>query len=225
MPMLAMSRLFLLALAALAFCSGCRSFVPFTHEIRTEYGLSDNEVRNLQFYISDAVTLRREVESGGHQVTPGHKLLVVSGKTIEEVFIAAKTPGVATKVTPASIFVSFEPGTALEFTTKNARISLNNDFVRPSRLDRAFLGQSFAAPPDPFPGNNNEVAGPRPISDELGGNFWLAVDSSNHIFFANKAWEVDLDGGTQAHLVIGTDSLEEVEKKRTVLPGMRLQNN
>ncbi len=223
------SRLAALAFAALAFvASGCRSFVPFTHEIRNEYHLTDAEVRNLQFYVSSTVTLRREIEQGGRQVTPGHKLLLVMGKTIEEVVIPEKTPGVAVKVTPLSIFVSFEPGTSLEFTVKNARISDNSFFMHPlspaapNRIERAFFGQAFAQPPDPFPGNN-QVASPSPLTEDLGGNYWLATDGSGHLFFANKAWET-VDDTTGAHLLIDTDQLEEVEKKRTVLPGVRLQN-
>ncbi|UQA61751.1 DNA-directed RNA polymerase [Polyangium aurulentum] len=224
-------------LAALAFtalalvASGCRSFVPFTHEIRNEYHLTDAEVRNLQFYVSSTVTLRREIESGGRQVTPGHKLLLVMGKTIEEVVIPAKTPGVAVKVTPLSVFVSFEPGTSLEFTIKNARISDNVGFHRPmalapaapSRLERAFFGQTFAQPPDPFPGNSQVASSSPLLTEDLGGNYWLATDSAGNLFFANKAWET-VDDTSQAHLLIDTDQLEEVEKKRTVLPGVRLQN-
>jgi hypothetical protein len=220
-----------LAFAALVLSTqaGCKSLVPFTHEIRTEHGLKDEEVKNLQFYSSHGITLRREIESGGRQVTPGHKLLLVSGKTIEEVVIPAKTPGVAVKVGPRSIAVSFEPGTSLVFTVKSSRLSLENGFLRPVPLQASFaqppfanlLGQQFAQSPDPFPGNNE---GPAPLGDDSSGNYWLDSDGSGHVGFAGKAWNGEEDS-LQAHLLIDSDSLEEVDKKRTVLKGVQLDSH
>src|SRR5262245_25659746 len=90
------------AVASSAIClfvTGCgASLVPFTHETRVENNLSVEEIKNLQFYVSHRITLRRELESGGRQITGSHKLLVVSGKTIEEVVIEEKTPGIAVAV-------------------------------------------------------------------------------------------------------------------------------
>jgi hypothetical protein len=182
-------------------------------------------VRNLQFYVSEDITLRREIESGGRQVTSGHKLLVVSGKTIEEVVIPEKTPGVATKVTATSIFVSFEPGTSLEFMVKGARLGGLSRVRAPSpepRFERALLGQTFATPPNPFPGDSRPRA-TSPLFDEgeIGGDYWLAVDGAGNLFFASKAWEAT-DESASARLLIDTDSLEDVEEKRTVLPGVKL---
>lgn len=225
-----------LALAALSLSSGvgCASYVPFTHELRTEHGLTDDEVRNLQFYVSHGVTLRREIESGGRQVTPGHKLLLVSGKQIEEVVIPAKTPGVAVKVGPRAIAVSFEPGTSLVFTVKSSRLALENNFLRPIANDFArngfakpplgpnLLGQEFAQSPDPFPGNNDPGrSSAAPLGDDSSGNYWLDSDGAGRISFANKLWNGEEDS-LQAHLLINSDSLEEVDKKRTVLKGVQL---
>lgn len=224
-----------LAFVALALSTGtgCKSLVPFTHEIRTEHGLKDDEVKNLQFYVSHDVTLRREIESGGRQVTPGHKLLLVSGKQIEEVFIPAKTPGVAIKVGPRSIAVSFEPGTSLVFVVKSSRLALEGGFLRPVPLQDSFaeapvgrmslgnlLGQQFAQSPDPFPGNSE---GPAPLSDDVSGNYWLETDSASRVGFAGKVWNGEEDT-LQAHLMIDADSLEEVDKKRTVLKGVQLDS-
>ena len=43
-----------------AFSTGCASYVPFTEELRSENDLHEAELRNLQFYTSSEVTLRRE---------------------------------------------------------------------------------------------------------------------------------------------------------------------
>jgi len=222
------------ALVALSLSglTGCRSFIPFTHEIRTEHGLTDDEVKNLQFYTSHGITLRREIESGGRKVTPGHKLLLVSGKSIEEVVIPAKTPGVAVKVGPRALAVSFEPGTSLVFTVKSSRLALDDGgFLRPVARDSGMferrvvnlLGQEFAQPPDPFPGNTTGTS-TAPIGDDASGNYWLDTDGAGRITFAGKLWNSEEDS-MQAHLLIDSDLLEEVEEKRNVLHGVKLQSN
>src|SRR5271170_4364640 len=123
--------------------AGCRTFVPFTQEIRDQNHLSEAELKNLQFYVSGTITLRRELESGGRQVTGNHKLLLVAGKSIEEVVIEAKTPGICVGVGPHQLSVSFEQGTAIDFAPMGARLSapgVNAFAIAPSD-------------PDPFPGN------------------------------------------------------------------------
>jgi hypothetical protein len=221
-----------LSVLALTTLGGCASYIPFTHELRTEHGLTDEEVKNLQFYVSHDITLRREVESGGRKVTPGHKLLLISGKQIEEVVIAAKTPGVAVKVGPRAIAVSFQPGTAMVFTVKGSRLALENGFLRPVALDgqqdfatrpfAALLGQQFAKPPNPFPGNDSNTPTSVIPSDDASGNYWIDSDNVGKVQFAEKEWNAE-DNTQQAHLLIDSDSLENVDKKRTVLSGVKLE--
>lgn len=243
-----------LATLALSGLTGCASLVPFTHEIRTEHGLTDDEVKNLQFYTSHGITLRREIESGGRKITPGHKLLLISGKQIEEVVIPAKTPGVAVKVGPRALAVSFEPGTSLVFTVKGSRLAggfgaqfglaerspqmMRDDrnFLRPLALDPSpaspfernvtnLLGQAFAQPPNPFPGNdgNEPLTGASTVAgDDASGNYWLDTDGAGRISFAGKLWNSEEDS-MQAHLLIDSDLLEEVDKKRNVLHGVKLE--
>src|SRR5690349_20861134 len=41
---------------------GCaKNLVPFTQEMRVEHRLTDQDLKNLQFYVSHRVTLRREL--------------------------------------------------------------------------------------------------------------------------------------------------------------------
>ncbi len=221
-----------LAAVALTVFGGCKSLVPFTHELRTEHGLTDDEIKNLQFYVSHDITLRREIESGGRKITPGHKLLLISGKQIEEVVIAAQTPGVAVKIGPRALAVSFQPGTALVFGVKSSRLAMDDrGFLRPVPIDMhasqkrefsALLGQQFAKPPNPFPGNNDQAVGSSISTDDVSGNYWIDSDNSGRIEFAEKAWNAE-ESTLQAHLLIDSDSLENVDKKKTVLSGVKLE--
>ena len=200
----------LVAAAAVALLStGCRGLIDFTHELRDQHSLTRDELKNLQFYTSSTITLRRELESGGKQITGNHKLLLVAGKTIEEVVIESKTPGIALAVRDHSITVSFEQGTSLEFVA-------SGNGARP--------GETYAAPPDPFPGNSPERREPEPVLLQgYFGPYALAVGSSSQVVFQGKTFEAVGDS-LKAHLLIAGESFEETVKKNKTLPGMRLPN-
>lgn len=208
------------AMTALSvFAAGCGStLVSFTHETRIENNLTVEEIKNLQFYVSHRITLRRELESGGRQITGSHKLVVVSGKTIEEVVIEEKTPGIAVAVGPNAISVSFEQGSSMEFSARDGR--LQGDAPTSS-------GGSFATAPDPFPGNNGggqpEGFIPSPsASGSFTGNYFLQIEPGGHITFQTKSFDA-IDDSFKAHLMIDSDTLEDVVKNRKVLPGLRLK--
>lgn len=200
---------------------GCgSSLVPFTHEIRAQHGLTDADLKNLQFYVSHRITLRRELESGGRQVTGNHKLLLVSGKTIEEVVVEEKTPGIVVAIGNGVLSISFEQGSSLEFT-----VAGSGDGGRVSSPRPAPGG--FAEPPDPFPGNSprrQPDPEPEPLApspDSLTGNYWLAVGPTGRLTYQGKLFE-PVEETSQAHLLIDAESLEEVVESRKVLPGVRL---
>lgn len=230
-------------LAAAAFAAGstgCSSFVPFTYELRAQHRLSDDEVKNLQFYSSHKITLRREVQSEDRQITPGHKLRLVSGKSVEEVVIPAKTPGVAVRVSQRAVSVSFTNGTSLDFVSGSRSPALGSygDLLQPfavsegtyrprAALRTNLFGQGYAEPP---PGKSGPVKvvnnNPPPITpayDDPSGSYFLAQESSGQIAFAGLSWE-GVEETMQAHLLIRSDKLEETEERRTVLPGVRLDN-
>ena len=207
------SLLVFVAASLLALClAGCGPrLVPFTHELRVQHNLSDKDLRNLQFYVSHRITLRRELESGGSQVTPGHKLLLVSGKTIEEVVIEEHTPGVAVDVRNRTLAVSFEPGSAMFFSAA----------ADPGTSEPALA--SFATPPNAFPGNEGQPEPeilPAP-SGAYGGSYWLATEPGGRVPYQGRAFEA-IEESLKAHLLIDAESLEEVVEERKVLPGVRL---
>jgi hypothetical protein len=191
---------------------GCASYVPFTQELRNEHKLTADDLRNLQFYNSHSITLRRELARGDRQVTGNHKLLVIAGKQIEEVVIEQHTPGVLVAAGETSLQISFEEGTFVEFTVRGPE---------PLR-DPLVPSGGFAEPPDPFPGDRPERPEPAPQTFFAGsGNYWLLPFDGGQINFQGKAY--DAAGDTSlAHLVISTESLESVEEERTVLKGRKL---
>jgi hypothetical protein len=189
---------------------GCSSLVPFTHEIRTQNNLTDQDLQQLQFYVSHDVTLRREVHSTGRDISEGH-LKLRSGKTIEEVVIEEHTPGVAMAISYEAITVSFEEGSALQF-------GLRTGEPLPAREGPPSIG-GFAEPPEPFPGDDH-VAPHEPMTD-LYGNYWLDANSDSLVVFQGKQWET-VEQSFRTHLMIDAESLEEVVESRTTLKGRRL---
>lgn len=195
-----------------ALLTGCASYVPFTQELRNEHKLAADDLKNLQFYNSHTITLRRELARGDSQVTGGHKLLVIAGKQIEEVVIEQHTPGVVITAGETSLQVSFEEGTFLEFTVRG-----------PEPLRDPIAPGGFAEPPDPFPGDKPQPQArqPEPTFFAGTGNYWLLPFDNGQINFQGKSY--DAVGDTSlAHLVISTESLESVEEERTVLKGRKL---
>ncbi|WP_437735205.1 DNA-directed RNA polymerase [Sorangium sp. So ce1335] len=202
-----------LAVAALLAVTGCGPrLVPFTHELRVQHGLTDRDVKNLQFYVSHEVALRRELTADRSEITSSHKLLLVSGKVIEEVVVEERTPGVVVDARAGVLAVSFEPGASLAFSAA----------PEPEPPAPAFLG--FATPPEPFPGNAAPLlAGPSPAGEggSFGGNYWLAARPGGEVRYQGKVFTA-IEGSLRAHLLIDADALEEVVESRKVLPGVRL---
>jgi hypothetical protein len=190
--------------------TGCGAgLIPFTHELREQNRLTDDEIKNLQFYVSHKVTLRRELESGGRQVTGSHTLLLTSGKSIEEVVVEPKTPGIALTVKGAMISISFEPGSSFDFVVEGGKPTVLSD--------PAVAG---ARAPDPFPGNYARPPESLP-ERSLSGNYWLWVEPTGQVNFGGKAFDA-IDDSAQAHLLIDADTLKQVVQNHKVLPGIRL---
>lgn len=200
-----------LVLGALSFGSGCASYVPFTQELRDQHHLEAKQLQNLQFYNSHPIVLRREVQRGNSQVTSGHKLLVIAGKQIEELVIEEHTPGVVVGVSEMALKVSFEEGSFMEFSLRDA------GFAEPVMVSSG----RFAEAPDPFPGDRTLQPPPRQHHLDGTGNFWLLPHGGSSVSFQGQTWEV-LGQTQQSHLVISTESLESVEEEKTVLKGRKL---
>ncbi|MBI4700361.1 MAG: hypothetical protein HY744_04185 [Deltaproteobacteria bacterium] len=161
------------------------------------------------------MTLRREIDTGSRQVTGQHRLVLTSGKLVEEVVVEKLTPGVAVAVDEASLTISFEPGSSLVFAPTGGGRPLPP------------LSDGFAEPPqDPFPAEHSGTwrrPAPRPPSEEpFGGNYWLAAQPDGALVRLGGRLFQAVEESLQAHLLIDAESLEEQVERRTTLGGRTL---
>ena len=85
---------------------GCGSRIWVTDEVRNQVG--DQGLHDLQMYVSSDIVLQRVLKSEETGVTKNHTLRIDKGLKMEEVIIAASTPGVIVKADDKRIAVSFE---------------------------------------------------------------------------------------------------------------------
>lgn len=120
---------------------GCQTYqpkavvdkVPFTHQMRLKHNLTPEEIKRLQFYVSDKIILHRIVTADDREILRG-KLILSSGKTVEEVVVKKGTPGIAVDVKDDAIDVSFEEGTFLPFA-RNTELFPEKYFLAVTKSD------------------------------------------------------------------------------------------
>lgn len=86
----------------------CKNLVPYTDSLKTKYNLSDEQLKHLQFYVSNPIVIQRKLTAENNtQVTAG-KIKVVNGEKVEEVVIPTGTKGVLVKNDNGKFEISFE---------------------------------------------------------------------------------------------------------------------
>jgi hypothetical protein len=123
----------LMLCALVPAAAGCVRRAPFTHEMREKYNLSDEDLKQVPFYLSDTIALRRVTGGREAQVVKGRSLRLVESATVEEVRIRHRTPGLAEQAGKYSMQVSFEEGQSLTFGTTEDEVK------RPDGDGRYFL--------------------------------------------------------------------------------------
>ena len=82
----------------------------FTEDLRTENNWTDQELQQIQFYLSEDIVLRRQL-SGTQSTIDGGSIRVINGNKVEEIVIRQGTPGVLIKRPKEDRFaVAFEGG-------------------------------------------------------------------------------------------------------------------
>ncbi len=193
------------ALSATPFVAACgAAHRPFTHELRRAHELGPSELARLQFYVSDTITLRREVNEGSRAISSAHRLVLVEGKTVEEVVIPAGTPGVVTQVDEGTLDVSFEPGEHLRFRARSRR--------------GASQGAYALAPsgPNPFPGN----PAPDPL-EPFHGDYELELSTAGKVTYGGREFDVVVQGAL-ARLLVASEELARRTEQKKVVRGMKL---
>jgi hypothetical protein len=108
----------------------------WTDEIRERYGLSEQELKHVQFFTSAKITLRRERPNQQRKVVD-NELVIEDELLVDDVVIRRGTPGVMLRLEGNHILISFsqtQPDRALWFTRKegtDGRYRLSHLAVHP----------------------------------------------------------------------------------------------
>lgn len=96
-------------LSVLLFASCSPTLTPFTADLYKDYGWTENELKQIQFYVSEDIKLYRITKQGVSEVSNG-EIKVIDGKRSEIIKIPAGTPGTLLFLPEKNRFaVSFEP--------------------------------------------------------------------------------------------------------------------
>ena len=101
-------RAIIIASLALMTLGSCKNLVPYTDSLRTKYNLTDDQLKHLQFYLSDPITIQRKLTQDNNTVVYGGKVRIVNGEKVEEVVIPTGTRGVLVKDDMGKLEISFE---------------------------------------------------------------------------------------------------------------------
>ena len=104
-----MIRILTVLTLAVMTLTGCGpKLSPFTQRLYEEQNWGEDDLRRIQFYLSEDVVLQRELRSGNSQIRNG-TVRVINGRDIEQVVFRRNTPGVFT-FSPKTqrIAISFE---------------------------------------------------------------------------------------------------------------------
>ena len=80
--------------ALVAFLSSCGPRLsPYTQRLYDDQQWTENDLRRIQFYLSEDLVLSRERRGGSSTITRG-QIKIVDGREIEQIVIKRNTPGV-----------------------------------------------------------------------------------------------------------------------------------
>lgn len=104
----AFSKMALLAVVILSFSACGPKLLPFTQSMYDRYTWNESDLEKIQFYISREIVLRNASASGQSTIEDGN-IKDELNKSIDQVVIPAKTPGVLVYLPKANRFgISFE---------------------------------------------------------------------------------------------------------------------
>lgn len=77
------------------FLNSCKTYVPFTKQLKAKNNWKKEDVKKIQFYLSNTIVLHRQMGESETTIESG-KIKIVDGKKVEEIIIKRRTPGVVT---------------------------------------------------------------------------------------------------------------------------------
>lgn len=100
--------IFLLVIATGVY--SCKTLVPYTDAMKKRYNWTEEQIRRIQFYVSDDIVLHRQLSNSSTEIVQG-KIKTIHGRKVDEIIIRAGTPGVLTELPrEKKMMVSFEMG-------------------------------------------------------------------------------------------------------------------
>lgn len=98
----------IIAAVVMVSLGSCKNLVPYSDALKTKYSLTDEQMKHLQFYVSDPITLQRKITSGATTEVTSGKVRVINGEKVEEIIIPSGTPGVLVRNDAGKLEISFE---------------------------------------------------------------------------------------------------------------------
>jgi hypothetical protein len=99
----------LLIIGALSACTP--RMTTFTEDLYRDYNWKEADLKKIQFYLADDLTLYRDLDEEGAVRISGGEIRIRDGKKVEEIRFRAGTPGVYLFQPKEGHFaISFEPG-------------------------------------------------------------------------------------------------------------------
>lgn len=178
----------------------------FSQHLRDKYDLQKNEIKNLQFYLSERIVLQRDRSSETYKIRKG-KFERMLGDSIEQVIIEKGTPGTIVPDNPSS---------------NNGLIKITQDALKISFDKKTFKFLVF----------KRKTKGSTNVSlyylcyiyelDELANE---NLPEYKYVQYGDRLYEHKNAVDGVPHLLVDEKTLFKVIKNRSVLPGRKLKDN
>jgi hypothetical protein len=117
-----------IAILLITTATSCKNLVPYTDALKVKNNWSDDDIKKIQFYVSEDIVLQRQLNSANTEIVDG-KIKIVDGKQVEEIVIRRGTPGVLTNIPRSQkMEVSFEKSDSYSLSF-GANTNQNNKFI------------------------------------------------------------------------------------------------
>ena len=101
--------IFFTAAAVLLIIASCARTITFSHDMRERINLLDDDLKKVQFYVSEKIIIQREFVNWKSEINPQHDLRQIGNHYLETVVINTNTPGIVVEANDDELHVSFEP--------------------------------------------------------------------------------------------------------------------
>lgn len=116
----------LFSVIVLAILSSCGVKKPFTNALKDEYNLTEQTMKEVQFYVSSEIILERSSQKGSSGTTQNGTLVSTSSKEQERIIIMPRTKCKLEKTAEnGTVLIRFEVG-AGRFITFSTRPNMEN---------------------------------------------------------------------------------------------------